>query len=111
MFDIFSWMSTNLCCWMVQGTKIQASILQIDIELFEETLHPSRSYYVSNAYVRPIKTDYWVVENSFEWIINDTTMVEESQYHNILEFPNVFGFVCFADFHRYIDSTADIGNY
>ena len=96
---------------MVQGTKIQASILQIDIELFEETLHPSRSYYVSNAYVRPIKTDYRVVENNFEWIINDTTLVEESQDHNILDFPNVFGFVRFADFHRYIDSTTDIRNY
>ena len=96
---------------MVKGTRIQANILQTGIELFEETLHSSRSYYVSNAYVRPIKTDYRVVENNFEWIINNTTLVEESQDHNILKFPNVFGVVRFADFHRYIASTTDICNY
>ncbi|KAL0017277.1 hypothetical protein SO802_004346 [Lithocarpus litseifolius] len=71
--------------------------------MFDHLLHITRTYYIHNAIVKPIKPEHQIVDNVYQWTINPTTLIEEiSNDDSSLPEPS-FSFVPFAEFHKHMD--------
>ncbi|KAK9990451.1 hypothetical protein SO802_025436 [Lithocarpus litseifolius] len=71
--------------------------------MFDHLLHITRTYYIHNAIVKPIKPEHRIVDNVYQWTINPTTLIEEiSNDDSSLPAPS-FSFVPFAEFHKHMD--------
>jgi len=57
----------------LKGTRVQASIFGIDIELFANTLKVLHKYHISNAVVTPVEPMHRIVPHNYQWIINNRT--------------------------------------
>lgn len=93
----------------VQGIKVQVTILQEDIELFEDKFEILEYYFVSNAYVRPIVHDFQVFDNNYEWIINHSTVAKHIQNESYDNCSIIFHFTSFNDLHKCINTTEYVG--
>ncbi|KAK4846191.1 hypothetical protein QYF36_014181 [Acer negundo] len=90
-----------------EGTRVQASIFGADIKFFEDTLIVSKNYQISNAYVKPIKSDHRIVENDLQWTVNGRTLVREVEDDQVMV-PAAFSFVPFADLENHKDCIAHV---
>ncbi|PON70499.1 Nucleic acid-binding, OB-fold containing protein [Trema orientale] len=91
------------------GTRIQASIYEPDIEKFENKLTVNRSYYVSNAWVRPIPPRYRLVDNEYQWYINKSTLIQPviEEAENI-SIPTL-SLTKLSDLHKQLGSPQHVG--
>ena len=62
---------------LLQGTKIQATIFGKDIDAFEDKLIVLKSYSISNATMMTIEEVNKIVDNNFQWTINNYTSIDE----------------------------------
>ena len=77
--------------------------------MFDHLLHITRTYYIHNAIVKPIKPEYRIVDNVYQWTINPTTLIEEiSNDDSSLPAPS-FSFVPFTKFRKHMDYSALVG--
>ncbi|KAK4842645.1 hypothetical protein QYF36_025313 [Acer negundo] len=90
-----------------EGTRVQASICGANIKLFEDTLIVSKSYQISNAYVKKIKSEHRIVENDLQWTVNGRTLVREVEDDQVMV-PAAFSFVSFSDLENYNDCIAHV---
>ncbi|PON72909.1 Nucleic acid-binding, OB-fold containing protein [Trema orientale] len=95
----------------VQGTRIQATIFDDNIERFENTLIMFKTYNISNAIVNRIMPAHRVIDNQYQWIINDKTKInevsEEEALNNPQDAPN-FTFVPFSALNEYKHRAVEI---
>ncbi|KAK3183378.1 hypothetical protein Dsin_030664 [Dipteronia sinensis] len=99
--------STSSSKSVIKGTRIQSSIFGNDIELFKDTLIISRSYRISNAFVKAIRPEHRIVDNDYQWTINGRTLVQEIIEEKLI-IPSTFSFVSFADLEKYKDCNAQV---
>ena len=45
--------------------------------LFQETLRVFCTYHITNARINPIKAEFRIVDNEYQWVIDTRTLVEE----------------------------------
>ena len=77
--------------------------------MFDHLLHITRTYYIHNAIVKPIKPEYRIVDNVYQWTINATTLIEEiSNDDSSLPAPS-FSSVPFVKLHKHMDYSALVG--
>ena len=62
---------------LLQGTKIQTTIFDKDIDAFEDKQIVLKSYSISNATVMTIEEGNKIVGNNFKWTINNYTSIDE----------------------------------
>ena len=77
--------------------------------MFDHLLHITRTYYIHNAIVKPIKPEHRIVDNVYQWTINATTLIEEiSNDDSSLPAPS-FSSVPFVKLHKHMDYSALVG--
>ena len=77
--------------------------------MFDHLLHITRTYYIYNAIVKPIKPEHRIVDNVYQWTINPTTLIEEiSNDDSSLSAPS-FSFVPFVEFYKHMDYSVLVG--
>jgi len=77
--------------------------------MFNHLLHITRTYYIHNAIVKPIKPEHRIVDNVYQWTINPTMLIEEiSNDDSSLPTPS-FSFVSFTEFHKHMDYSTLVG--
>ena len=93
----------------MQGNRVQAVIFSRDIQLHEDTLIQARTYFITNALVKPIPTKLRLVDRNYQWIINTRTVIEDVSEDEISFHTTEYSFVPFDEFHKYIDLDDPIG--
>ncbi|KAM6562668.1 hypothetical protein CsatB_022666 [Cannabis sativa] len=85
-----------------QGTHIEATIYQADIQALHQTLHMTKAYTISNANVKDCKLDYKKY-GDLQWVITGKTKIKEHQenYDDLL--MSTYNFVPFSNVQQYID--------
>ena len=77
--------------------------------MFDHLLHITRTYYIHNAVIKPIKPKHQIVDNVYQWTINPTTLIEEiSNDDSSLPTPS-FNFVPFVEFYKHMDYSVLVG--
>ena len=77
--------------------------------MFDHLLHITRTYYIHYAIVKPIKPEYRIVDNVYQWTINATTLIEEiSNDDSSLPAPS-FSSIPFVKLHKHMDYSALVG--
>ncbi|KAF8380722.1 hypothetical protein HHK36_028212 [Tetracentron sinense] len=87
-----------------KGNRVQATIFDSDISLFQHTFSPMKSYYVSDACVNPIDPKYRYVSNNYQWIINNRTRVEDVEENEEDVSEEIYKFVPFNDLNAHMNS-------
>ncbi|XP_035539697.1 uncharacterized protein LOC118344048 [Juglans regia] len=91
-----------------EGNRVQATMFDKDIDSRDDTLHIFRSYYISNAYVRPLDPKYRIETHEYQWILNSKTIIEEvPKDEEQLEVPK-YQLIPFNELDAYKDSIAEI---
>ncbi|KAK2665790.1 hypothetical protein Ddye_004364 [Dipteronia dyeriana] len=93
-----------------QGTRIQPTIFDKNIQAFEDTLIVFKKYYITNASVRPISPDHRVMQNEYQWIIDSGTMVGEIEKEDVASTSKNTPEFSFVPFSR-LDTYTDIFRY
>ena len=88
---------------------MQAVLFGRDIQLHEDTLIQARTYFITNAFVKPIPTKHRLVDHNYQWIINARTVIEDVLEDEILFDTTEYNFVPFDEFHKYVDLDGSIG--
>lgn len=95
---------------IIQGSKVQATIIEDDIEKLEDTLQFYNTYLISNAIVKYVLPKYRLNNFEWQWTINANTLiqtVDESLSHDYL--LNL-DFVPFEQFEQHSGGQTTIGN-
>ncbi|XP_041027886.1 replication protein A 70 kDa DNA-binding subunit B-like [Juglans microcarpa x Juglans regia] len=91
-----------------EGNRVQATMFDKDIDSRDDTLHIFQSYYISNAYVRPLDPRYRIETHEYQWILNSRTIIEEVlKDEEQLELPK-YQLIPFNEFDAYKNSIAEI---
>ncbi|KAL5578975.1 hypothetical protein UlMin_011417 [Ulmus minor] len=89
-----------------EGTKVQATIFESDIDKFSDVLALYKTYYISNAVVKTILPQHRIAKNDYQWHINSKTVVEEvTEVYSSISLPP-YNFVSFSEFSKHINSDA-----
>ncbi|KAL5561843.1 hypothetical protein UlMin_031590 [Ulmus minor] len=89
-----------------EGTKVQATIFESDIDKFSDVLTLYKTYYISNAVVKIILPQHRIAKNDYQWHINSKTVVQEvTEEYSSISLPP-YNFVSFSEFSKYINSDA-----
>ncbi|KAL2894003.1 Replication protein A 70 kDa DNA-binding subunit B [Bienertia sinuspersici] len=83
-----------------QGTRVQATIFDRDIDLFANSLNILGHYYISNAMVKPIAEKHRIVNLPYQWIISTRTL------ENLIAAP--FSLVPFCELEKHMDSASQV---
>ena len=81
-----------------------------DIDSRDNTLHLFQSYYISNAYVKPLDPKYRIEKYEYQWILNSRTIIEEVPKDEEQLEPPKYQLVPFNELDAYKNSIAEIGN-
>ncbi|XP_042962415.1 uncharacterized protein LOC122296677 [Carya illinoinensis] len=99
----------NLTLIDQEGNRVQATMFGTDIDSRKNSLHIFRSYYITNAFVKPLDPKFRTESYEFQWILNSKTIIEEvpnDETH--LKLPK-FNFISIDQLDPYKDSIAEIG--
>ncbi|KAH7834148.1 hypothetical protein Vadar_013148 [Vaccinium darrowii] len=91
-----------------EGTRVQATIFNDDIERLQDTLHTMKSYYISNAVVKTISPQYRMVDFEWQWSISARTPilpVEEEVTEKNLAY---YEFMPFHNFQQHIGTKESV---
>ena len=95
----------------MQGNRLQATIFDKDIDLRNDMLHIFRSYYISNAYVKPLDPRHRIEAHEYQWILNSRTIIENIQDNEVELQPPEYDIIPFTNLHEYKDTGTEIGKY
>ncbi|XP_041010101.1 uncharacterized protein LOC121254208 [Juglans microcarpa x Juglans regia] len=100
----------NLVLIDVEGNRVQAVIFGKDIDLRDDTLNVYQSYYIANAFVKPLDTRHRREAYELQWIINSRTIVENIKYDESSLKPPDYNIVPLnqLDIHKDTDAEIDI---
>ena len=64
----------------MQGTRVQSIVFDNDIGMYDITLQTNKWYIISNVIVKPVRTNYKVLDHKYNytWILNGRTGVQTS---------------------------------
>ncbi|XP_042958174.1 ATP-dependent DNA helicase PIF1-like [Carya illinoinensis] len=91
------------------GNQLQATIFDKDIDSRQDTLHIFQSYYISNAYVKPLDPKYRIETYEYQWILNAKTIIEEVPMDEGQLEPPKYQLIPFNELDAYKNSIAEIG--
>ncbi|XP_062104302.1 uncharacterized protein LOC133815480 [Humulus lupulus] len=94
-----------------EGTRIQATIFEENIQKYEKLIIMFKTYNISNALVNFIPQQYRIVDNKYQWIINEHTAVKEVEDEEIINAPQElynFSFVPFNALEQYKSRTMEV---
>ncbi|XP_035547439.1 uncharacterized protein LOC118348947 [Juglans regia] len=92
-----------------RGNRLQATIFDKDIDLRNDMLHIFRSYYISNAYVKPLDPRHRIEAHEYQWILNSRTIIENIQDNEVELQPPEYDIISFTNLHEYKDTGTEIG--
>ncbi|XP_042944515.1 uncharacterized protein LOC122278387 [Carya illinoinensis] len=84
-------------------------IFDKDIDSQQDTLHIFQSYYISNAYVKPLDPKYRIETYEYQWILNAKTIIEEVPKDERQLEPPKYQLIPFNELDAYKNSIAEIG--
>ncbi|XP_062074015.1 replication protein A 70 kDa DNA-binding subunit D-like [Humulus lupulus] len=93
------------------GTRIQATIFEENIQKYEKLIIMFKTYNISNALVNFIPQQHRIVDNKYQWIINEHTTVKEVGDEEIINTPHElynFSFVPFNALEQYKTLTMEV---
>jgi hypothetical protein len=89
---------------------VQAAMFGTDIDPRDDTLKILHSYYIINAYVKPVDPKYKIGEYKYQWTLNSKTIIEDvPQNENQIDAPT-YDIVPFNDLETYRGSIGGIGS-
>ncbi|KAG6719332.1 hypothetical protein I3842_03G000100 [Carya illinoinensis] len=91
-----------------EGNQLQATIFDKDIDSRQDTLHIFQSYYISNAYVKPLDPKYRIETYEYQWILNAKTIIEEVPKDEGQLEPPKYQLIPFNELDAYKNSIAEI---
>ncbi|XP_062100781.1 replication protein A 70 kDa DNA-binding subunit B-like [Humulus lupulus] len=94
-----------------EGKRIQATIFEENIQKYEKLIIMFKTYNISNALVNFIPQQYRIVDNKYQWIINEHTTVKEVEDEEIINTPQElynFSFVPFNALEQYKTRTMEV---
>lgn len=93
----------------MQGTRVQCTIWNADIQVLKDTLQLYHSYTISNAKVEVTPSDYRIVDNPLQWTFSSRTPIEEipDAVYNIRDIK--YQFVELQDLNEYVRDTHGFG--
>ncbi|XP_062075963.1 replication protein A 70 kDa DNA-binding subunit B-like [Humulus lupulus] len=94
-----------------EGTRVQATIFEEYIQKYEKLIIMFKTYNISNALVNFIPKQYQIVDNKYQWIINEHTTVKEVGDEEIINTPQElynFSFVPFNALEQYKTRTMEV---
>ncbi|KAF5466120.1 hypothetical protein F2P56_016075 [Juglans regia] len=91
-----------------RGNRLQATIFDKDIDLRNDMLHIFRSYYISNAYVKPLDPRHRIEAHEYQWILNSRTIIENIQDNEVELQPPEYDIISFTNLHEYKDTGTEI---
>ncbi|KAG2674687.1 hypothetical protein I3760_13G149600 [Carya illinoinensis] len=89
--------------------QLQATIFDKDIDSRQDTLHIFQSYYINNAYVKPLDPKYRIETYEYQWILNAKTIIEEVPKDEGQLEPPKYQLIPFNELDAYKNSIAEIG--
>ncbi|XP_042941344.1 uncharacterized protein LOC122276004 [Carya illinoinensis] len=90
------------------GNQLQATIFDKDIDSRQDSLHIFQSYYISNAYVKPLDPKYRIETYEYQWILNAKTIIEEVPKDEGQLEPPKYQLILFNELDAYKNSIAEI---
>ncbi|XP_042969224.1 replication protein A 70 kDa DNA-binding subunit B-like [Carya illinoinensis] len=91
-----------------EENQLQATIFDKDIDSRQDTLHIFQSYYISNAYVKPLDPKYRIETYEYQWILNAKTIIEEVPKDEGQLEPPKYQLIPFNELDAYKNSIAEI---
>ncbi|XP_035541237.1 uncharacterized protein LOC118344509 [Juglans regia] len=91
-----------------RGNRLQATIFGKDIDLRNDMLHIFRSYYISNAYVKPLDPRHRIEAHEYQWILNLRTIIENIPDDEVELQPPEYDIIPFTNLHDYKDTGTEI---
>ncbi|XP_041001096.1 uncharacterized protein LOC121246852 [Juglans microcarpa x Juglans regia] len=98
----------NLVLMDVEGNHVQAVIFGKDIDLRDDTLNVYQSYYIANAFVKPLDARHRREAYELQWIINSRTIVENIEYDESSLKPPDYNIVHLNQLDMYKDKDAEV---
>ncbi|XP_041003912.1 replication protein A 70 kDa DNA-binding subunit B-like [Juglans microcarpa x Juglans regia] len=98
----------NLVLMDVEGNRVQAVIFGKDIDLRDDTLNVYQSYYIANAFVKPLDARHRREAYELQWIINSRTIVENIEYDESPLKPPDYNIIPFNQLDIYKDTDAEV---
>ncbi|XP_041007529.1 uncharacterized protein LOC121252111 [Juglans microcarpa x Juglans regia] len=99
----------NLTLIDPEGNRLQATIFGKDIDLRNDMLHIFRSYYISNAYVKPLDPKHRIEAHEYQWILNSRTIIENIPDDEVELQPPEYDIIPFTNLHDYKNTGTEIG--
>ncbi|XP_042940518.1 uncharacterized protein LOC122275493 [Carya illinoinensis] len=100
----------NLILIDKEGNRVQATMFGTDIDPRENTLKILQSYYIIDAYVKPVDPKYKIGEYQYQWTLNSKTIIEDvPQNEEQIDAPK-YEIIPFKDLEAYRGSIGEIGN-
>ena len=90
---------------------MQAVIFEKYIDLHDDTLNVYQSYYIANAFVKPLDARHRREAYELQWIINSRTIVENIEYDESPLKPPDYNIIHFNQLDIYKDTDAEVGTY
>ncbi|XP_041011406.1 replication protein A 70 kDa DNA-binding subunit B-like [Juglans microcarpa x Juglans regia] len=91
-----------------RGNRLQATIFGKDIDLRNDMLHIFRSYYISNAYVKPLDPKHRIEAYEYQWILNSRTIIENIPDDEVELQPPEYDIIPFTNLHDYKNTGTEI---
>lgn len=88
---------------------MQATIFAQNIKALENTLVPSKTYLISNAYVKQTNERFRSTCGNTQWTISGSTRIEKVNENHIPLVESCFQFTTFDELHKHIDMDTEIG--
>ncbi|XP_041009523.1 ATP-dependent DNA helicase pif1-like [Juglans microcarpa x Juglans regia] len=94
--------------FLPNGNRLQATIFGKDIDLRNDMLHIFRSYYISNAYVKPLDPKHRIEAHEYQWILNSRTIIENIPDDEVELQPPEYDIIPFTNLHDYKNTGTEI---
>lgn len=86
------------------GTKVLAIIYGYHLPLFKHTFKPYKRYYISNAVITKVQTQFVINSYKYSWSLNNRTLVQPYPELQPPVLPCHFQFTPFTQLHRHAET-------
>ncbi|XP_052625737.1 replication protein A 70 kDa DNA-binding subunit B-like [Lactuca sativa] len=87
-----------------KGTKVLAIIYGYHLPLFKHTFKPYKRYYISNAVIIKVQTQFVISSYKYSWSLNNRTLVQPYPELKPPVLPCHFQFTPFTQLHRHAET-------